>query len=218
MNMKAWDSDYTMRGRLWGGGVSGLPDLPAGSTVLELGCGDGKTLSAMPQGWRIAALDISLPALRLCARSKSDLILGEAERLPFKGESFAAVFAYHVAGHLLLPGRSSLAQEAERVLLPGGKLFFRDFGREDMRMGRGLEVEEATFLRGTGVVTHYFTVSEAKELFFPLTPLSIENRCWKMRARGVDLVRSQVEGIFFKGSYGPEPEPVLVSDPPPPGR
>jgi len=87
-----------------------------------------------------------------------------------------------------------------------------------MRMGRGLEVEEATFLRGTGIVTHYFTVSEAEELFFPLTPLSIENRCWKMRARGVDLVRSRVEGVFFKGSYGPGPGPVPVSDPPPPGR
>ena len=81
MTMKSWDSDYSTRGRLWGGGVRNLPDLPEGTRVLELGCGDGKTLSAMPRSWRIAALDISLPALRLCSRShpQSDLILANAE-------------------------------------------------------------------------------------------------------------------------------------------
>ena len=175
-----------------------LPDLAEGSSVLEMGCGDGKTLSAMPRGWRVAALDISLPALRLCTRSQSDLILAGAERLPFKGESFDAVFAYHVAGHLYLPGRRSLAVEVERVLRPGGRLFFREFGREDMRMGRGREVEEATFLRGAGIITHYFTQSETGELFCPLVPISIKSNNWKMRVKGADLVRSQVEAVFIK--------------------
>ena len=66
-------------------------------------------------------------------------------------------------------------------------------------MGAGLEVEEATFLRGAGVITHYFTESETEELFCPLVPASIESVRWKMRVRGVDLVRSQVEAVFFKG-------------------
>ncbi len=198
MTMLAWDSDYSTRGRLWGGSVRDLPDLPAGTRVLELGCGDGKTLSAMPRSWRIAALDISLPALRLCTRSQSDLILASAQRLPFKKESFDAVFSYHVAGHLLLTGRRAFAAEVERVLHPGGRLFFRDFGREDMRMGLGQEVEEATFLRGTGIFTHYFTQSETSELFCRLVPLSIENHCWKMRVKGCDRTRSQVEAIFLK--------------------
>jgi len=201
MAMKAWDSNYSVRGRLWGGGVRGLPDLPEGSRILELGCGNGKTLSAMPRGWRVAALDISLPALRLCnlSRLHCDLILAGAERLPFKDESFDAVFAYHVAGHLFLAGRRALAAEAQRVLLPGGRLFFREFARDDMRMGEGQEVEEATFLRGAGIITHYFTQSEARELFCQLVPLSIKSNCWKMRVKGSDLVRSQVEAVFLKG-------------------
>jgi SAM-dependent methyltransferase len=200
MAMKSWDSDYSTRGRLWGGGVRNLPDLPAGTRVLELGCGDGKTLSAMPRGWRIAALDISLPALRLCSGShpQSDLILANAERLPFKSESFDGVFAYHVAGHLFLPGRRALADEVSRVLKSGGRLFFRDFGCLDMRMGEGQEVEEATFLRGAGIITHYFTESETSELFCRLVPASIESNCWKMRVRGRDLVRSQIGAIFLK--------------------
>ncbi len=201
MTIKAWDSDYSRRGRLWGGGVRNLPDLPAGSRVLELGCGDGKTLSAMPRKWRVAALDISLPALQLCNRSlsHSDPVLADAKRLPFKSDSFEGVFAYHVAGHLYLSGRRALAGEVSRVLKPGGRLFFREFARDDMRMGAGLEVEESTFLRGAGVITHYFTESETIELFCPLVPAKIESVCWKMRVRGVDRLRSQVEAVFLKG-------------------
>ena len=60
-HLKAWDKDYASRGRLWGGAVMDLPHLPEGSAVLELGCGDGKTLSGMPGGWKIVALDISQP-------------------------------------------------------------------------------------------------------------------------------------------------------------
>ena len=201
MTIKAWDSDYSLRGRLWGGGVRGLPDLPAGTRVLELGCGDGKTLSAMPRCWRIAALDISLPALRLCNRSlsHSDLVLADAQRLPFASDSFEGVFAYHVTGHLCLSGRGALAGEVSRVLKPGGRLFFREFARDDMRMGVGLEVEEATYKRGAGVITHYFSESETRELFCPLVPASIKSVRWKMRVRGVDRFRSQVEAIFLKG-------------------
>ena len=34
-------------GPLWGGAVHSLPALPDHARVLELGCGNGKTLSAM---------------------------------------------------------------------------------------------------------------------------------------------------------------------------
>lgn len=200
MTITAWDSDYSHRGRLWGGSVRSLPDLPAGARVLELGSGDGKTLSAMPPGWKVVALDISLPALQLCNRSltHSDRIQADAKQLPFKSESFEGVFAYHVTGHLCLSGRRALAGEVSRVLKPGGRLFFREFARDDMRMGTGQEVEEATFLRGAGVITHYFTESETRELFCPLMPATMEGVRWKMRVRGVDRLRSQVEAVFLK--------------------
>ena len=166
--------------------------------VSGLGCGTANPLRYVC-GWRIAALDISLlPCAYAVIPSPIDLILANAERLPFKSESFDGVFAYHVAGHLFLPGRRALASEVSRVLKSGGKLFFREFGWLDMRMGEGQEVEEATFLRGAGVITHYFTESETSELFCRLVPASIESNCWKMRVRGRDLVRSQIEAIFLK--------------------
>ena len=199
-HLKAWDKDYASRGRLWGGAVMGLPPLPADSTILELGCGDGKTLSALPRSGKIVALDVSPEALHLArkVRRDADLILADAICLPLRDESFDAVFAFHVTGHLLAKGRSALAREAARVLAPGGRLFFRDFCEQDMRAGQGEEVEVGSFLRGGGILTHYFRESEVGELFCDLLPVSIGTHCWKLRVKGETHVRAEVEAIFLK--------------------
>jgi ubiquinone/menaquinone biosynthesis C-methylase UbiE len=199
-HLKAWDKDYASRGRLWGGGAKNLPLLPPGSAVLELGCGDGKTLAGMPAGLKVVALDISREALHLARKAGKDvnLILADASRLPLQEESFDAIFAFHVTGHLLARGRSALAREAERVLLPGGRLFFREFATEDMRAGLGDEVEPGTFRRKNGILTHYFTKSEAENLFSRLKTVSIGTHRWKLRIKGEDLGRAEVEAVFLK--------------------
>jgi len=199
-HLQAWDRDYARRGRVWGGSVKDLPVLPDGSLVLEMGCGDGKTLSIMPPFWRIIAIDISRQALLLARRARPDacLLLADVCRLPFQSESFDAALAFHVAGHLFLDQRLALAKEATRVLRPGGRLFFRDFSREDMRMGRGEEVEEATFRRGSGIITHYFSEGEVAAMFSGLEMDLIRTQRWSMRIRGEKLLRSEVEAVLAK--------------------
>ena len=199
-HLQAWDRDYARRGRVWGGSVKDLPALPDGSLVLEMGCGDGKTLSIMPASWRIAAVDISFQALLLARRARPDacLLLADGCRLPLQSEWFDAVFAFHVAGHLFQAERLSLGKEAARVLRPGGRLFFRDFSREDMRMGQGEEVEEATFRRGSGIITHYFSEGEVAAMFSGLEMDLIRTQRWSMRIRGEKLLRSEVEAVLVK--------------------
>ena len=199
-HIKAWDLDYVRRGRVWGGAVRELPGLPVGSMVLEMGCGDGKTLSAMPAGWRVAAIEISLHALQLARKMRQDdcFILADGCRLPFQAERFDAVFAFHVAGHLFLEQRLALAREAARVLRPGGRLFFREFSKEDMRAGKGVNVEQGTFKRKSGIITHYFEEGEVAELFTGLKPFQILTHRWTLRARGEELQRAEVEAIFSK--------------------
>ncbi len=199
-HQNAWDQDYARRGRLWGGGVKDLPALPEGSSILELGCGDGKTLSALPGDWSVVGLDVSSQALRLARRARADagLILADAGCLPLRECCFDAVFAFHVCGHLLAADRRALAFEAARVLSPGGQLFFRDFCDQDMRAGQGSEVEPGTFQRGSGILTHYFTEKEVKELFCRLQPLSTGTHCWKMRIKGEDHLRAEVQAVFLK--------------------
>jgi len=199
-NRNAWDEDYRSRGRLWGGGAKNLPVLDTGSTVLELGCGDGKTLAAMPDDWIVAAVDISHEALCLSRKitASAELVLASACLLPFQNESFDAVFAFHVTGHLLALDRQALAREIARVLRRGGKLFFREFGKEDMRAGHGEELEHDTFRRGSGIFTHYFDESEVRGLFSDLKPASVGTHRWKLRVKGQDLVRAEVEAVFLK--------------------
>jgi ubiquinone/menaquinone biosynthesis C-methylase UbiE len=199
-HLDAWDRDYRKRGRLWGGSAKDLPILPKGSVVLELGCGNGKTLTGMPTDWRIAALDTSQEALRLCRTSAphADHILANACILPFRKSCFDIVFAFHVIGHMLLPSREALAREVARVLTRGGKLFFREFGAEDMRYRKGTEVESGTFLRGNDILTHYFTKCEVERLFNGLEPITVSTHGWKLRVKGQDLMRSEVEAVFLK--------------------
>jgi len=199
----AWDEDYRRRGDLWGGAPAPLPDLPAGAAVLEVGCGNGKTLAALTRHpWRVTAVDISPRAVSLARRrpgtTKAGLIVADAVFLPFRREVFDAVFLVHVAGHLPKTGRRSVASAVCRVLRPGGTAFFRAFSVEDMRAGKGAETEPQTFRRGGGIITHYFTETEVVELFAPLVPVSVRTHRWQMRVRGRDLPRAEVEAVFRK--------------------
>lgn len=201
---KAWEKDYRNRGPLWGGGIPILPDLPSGSRVLELGCGNGKTLSAaLRYPWIIAAIDVSAEAVKLGRIGSPESIyflVADACFLPFRDQAFDAVFAFHVVGHVPLAKRERMASEVIRVLKFGGKLFFGDFAADDMRAGRGEEVESGTFRRGKGIITHYFTEEETASLFCKLVPLSIRTHRWKLLIRGKGMIRSEVQSVFQKVS------------------
>ena len=207
-DLLAWNREYREKGRIWRGAPPRLPDLPPGSRVLELGCGNGKTLSAMlRRPWRVVALDLSPLAARLGEAvtaslqdvpSEADLLVADASFLPFRDSTFDAVFAFHVIGHLREKSRLRAAREAARVLKAGGRLFFLEFGVEDMRAGKGEEVEAQTFRRGGGVLTHYFTEGEVLNLFDSLQPVSIRTAKRATRIMGQDRVRSEVEAEFIK--------------------
>ncbi len=198
-----WDEDYRRRGDLWGGAPAPLPDLPAGAAVLEIGCGNGKTFAALVRRFsRVTAVDISPHAVALARRhtgtAGASLAVADARYLPFPGGAFDAVFLVHVVGHLDGPDRRAAASEVCRVLRPGGTAILRCFSVEDMRAGKGTETEPQTFRRGDGITTHYFTETEAAELFAPLAPVSVRTHRWQMRVRGRDLPRAEVEATFQK--------------------
>jgi len=239
-DLLAWNREYREKGRVWRGAAAKLPDLPAGSRVLELGCGNGKTLPAMlRRSWRIAALDISTLALRLgrdlaeeafCRRDPDrrdpsttfgppapleppsrressnhrhhpvgpDFVAADAVQLPFRERAFDAFIAFHVLGHLRDGDRRRAAGDTARVLKAGGRLFFLEFGVDDMRAGKGEEVEEMTFRRGGGVTTHYFSEGEVIELLDILRLASIRTDRRLTRIRGVDHHRSEVAAEFIK--------------------
>jgi len=200
----AWDDDYRSRGQLWGGSSASLPDIPAGSRVLEIGCGSGKTVGALVhRSCDITAIDFSEKAVEITRRimmryTAGDAVVADARHLPFHDNAFGYVVARHVIGHLRNEGRRAIARETARVLQPGGHLLLEVFSLDDMRKGTGREVEDATFLRGGGIITHYFTGPEVEALFPALNKDSVTPRHWTMRVRGQDLLRAEIFAVFSK--------------------
>ena len=206
MDGESWDADYRRRGRLYGGGVR-LPPVPEGARVLELGCGDGRTLAALAaRPGTSVGLDLSPAALALCRPAPGSpaplLVRGDARRLPFRDGSFDAVLLLHVLGHGRAAERRAMVAEAVRVTSPEGRLHLRVFSREDLRAGAGREVEDGSRLRSTGVLTHYFTEDEISSLFGSCRPLHLETVRWHLRVRGADLLRAEIEGAFEPPAEG----------------
>lgn len=203
-NRDCWDADYRLKGSLYGGTPHPLPPLPVGARVLELGCGNGKSLSAMMhRGWLVAAIDFS-PRAALLAQAAArqgtgaDVAVADGRAIPFRDRSFDAVVACHVLGHSGLPDRTRIAGECCRVIRPGGQLWVRDFSTRDLRAGAGRETEPGTRVRGNGILTHYFTETEVTDLFSGLVPVSLKQDEWTLRVQGCDHHRAEIVAIFEK--------------------
>ena len=136
-----WEKAYRSDGTLWKGPAGLIPDIAPMSRVLEMGCGNGKTLSALARmDLDIIAIDFSKVAVRSCeglAGTYHDLVIADASALPFADESFDAIMAVHVLGHMNKEGRNDAVKEIIRSLRVGGKLFLCDFSVNDMRAGIG---------------------------------------------------------------------------------
>jgi cyclopropane fatty-acyl-phospholipid synthase-like methyltransferase len=199
-----WDEDYHRRGQLWGGSASFIPGLFPSSRILELGCGNGKTVSSLVQaGCSVTAIDSSSHAAMLCRNTCTDpdyamILVADSRTTPFRNESFDVIIASHITSHLSLAGRSQLAGEVRRLTPPGGTIHFRDFSTRDFRYGRGEEIEPGTFMRKTGISTHYFSDDEVLALFSGLTIISMEHHHWEMRIRGMVFPRVEIIAEFKK--------------------
>ena len=201
-----WDNDYGQRGRLWGGAVHNLPHIGSGSRVLELGCGNGKTLSALAsQGLAVTAIDFSSRAATMSHRvalhtGTGEVAIADARQLPFSTGTFDAVIAFHIIGHMYEEDRARIAMESTQVLRQDGMLWFSGFARDDLRSGMGMQVEPPTFERANGTVTHYFTEPEVQDLFSGLAPVQVATERWTIRVRGKEHLRAEITGIFLKSA------------------
>ncbi len=92
-------------------------------TVLDVGCGNGTYLWALEQRQHrglVAGMDLS-PGMLDAARTRSShaqLMIGDAQMLPFADDAFDVVLAMHMLYHV--PDRAVGIRELQRVVRPGG--------------------------------------------------------------------------------------------------
>lgn len=99
-----------------------LPHVPEGARVLDLGCGSGGLLAAVPSPKAAVGADLAWPALREARKRGLAVVRATLEnrRLPFRSDAFDRVTCMDVVEHLFDP--RPLLGEAHRVLRPGGLL------------------------------------------------------------------------------------------------
>ncbi len=131
-----WGIDYGEIGRsqtlMKAEKVFGKP-VPTFENALEIGAGTGYlSLNLMQAGVinKLTATDISPGMLEALAANAKNLGLAsrvktkpvDAEKLPFKDNSFDLVFGHAILHHI--PDLDQAFREFHRVLKPGGKIFF----------------------------------------------------------------------------------------------
>ncbi len=198
---EAWQRLYSRHGLQFGGSgeISMLePHLRPDKLVLDAGCGDGKTTAALARRAEVVGCDFSREAL-LSLHSQRDpegvvnLVECNILNLPFESNKFHAVSCVHTLSHIVEHDRLRAASELQRVLAPGGHLFVEGFGRADLRYGEGELVEDSSYVRGNGIVTHYFQEGEIPSVFEGLALLSeisvLKRVSFGPRAGKRDLIR-----------------------------
>lgn len=107
-----------VRRRLWQGVAAGR--------LLEMGVGTGKNMPHYPEGARVVGMDISPRMLRKAAAKAQrlgrniDLVLADAQRLPFRDGAFdgaAATFVF-----CSVPDPVTGLEEVNRVVRPGARV------------------------------------------------------------------------------------------------
>ncbi|HEX7822376.1 MAG TPA: class I SAM-dependent methyltransferase [Sphingobium sp.] len=112
--------------------------VPAGGSVLELGCGTGRNLALVARRYPMARLygvDISSEMLKSARRNAptAHLAQGDATRLDtaaLLGEAtFDRIFMSYTLS--MIPGWQGALDQAARLLAPGGQLHVVDFGQQE---------------------------------------------------------------------------------------
>lgn len=127
-------SDFVHEMVRWGG----LDKLPAGTTVLDVGCGIGGSsrILAKDYGFQVTGITISpgqvkraqeLTPPEVPAKFQQD----DAMNLSFADSSFDVVWCIEAGPHM--PDKAVFAKELMRVLKPGGILVVADWNQRDTR-------------------------------------------------------------------------------------
>ncbi|MDI6654508.1 MAG: class I SAM-dependent methyltransferase [Candidatus Hydrothermarchaeota archaeon] len=198
----AWEEEYKRHGTLW----RGIPDVgdieslvQRGVKILEVGCGNGKTLDQLlERGYDAVGIDVAREALKFGGRN----LVSDVRQLPFSNSSFDAVVCRFVLEHLYERERAQAIAEMRRVLRQSGLLFLTAFSTEDMRCSQSKKnppVEQNTFKRASGIIYHYFTELELRNLLGKFQILDFKASRQKKIFCGEEYVRANFSIAAAKG-------------------
>jgi ubiquinone/menaquinone biosynthesis C-methylase UbiE len=135
--------------------------LPAGSRILDVGCGNGVpiTEALVKAAHRVVGLDTSTGML---ARFRENLpatpvVRGDVRNCPFSNGSFDAAISWGMMFHLTRRGQAAAFASVSRVLKPGASFLFT---------AAEIDGADDAGITGTmnGVTFHYYAVPSYRAL------------------------------------------------------
>lgn len=99
--------------------------LPSGSSVCEVGCGNGKNLLSRPGELTYSGVDISQEMVRICREERGlDVVEGDILQVPFSDAAFDHAMSVAVIHHLSERlDHIQAIRELLRITKPGGIVF-----------------------------------------------------------------------------------------------
>ncbi|WP_414528247.1 methyltransferase domain-containing protein [Nodularia chucula] len=127
-------SDFVHEMVRWGG----LDKLPAGTTVLDVGCGIGGSTRILAKDYSFAVTGITISPQQVQRAQEltpdglnAQFQVDDAMALSFPDASFDVVWSIEAGPHM--PNKAIFAKELMRVLKPGGILVVADWNQRDDR-------------------------------------------------------------------------------------
>ncbi len=162
--------------------------------ILDLGCGTGRMVDLLQEYGAVFGLDFHQGACHFARRRKEfPLVRGDANRLPFKKNSFDLISAFDLLYHQGIGNDQYVLEQAYDLLTQGGTLIITDSAFEFLKSRHDLAVmarhrytlrELTDKLQGQG-----FTIIKKTYLYFVLFPLVAVSRL----ANKIILALSQPE-------------------------
>lgn len=117
------------RFRIWPSVKELLDSLPPYSTVLDIGCGNGKNM-LYRKDLKMTGLEYSEALCEICINRGLKVIQGDARSLPFKDATFDAIIMIAVIHHIPPDEHYKVLNEIQRVLKPGGQALITNWAVE----------------------------------------------------------------------------------------
>jgi SAM-dependent methyltransferase len=182
------------------------------SSVLDLGCGNGRNLIWLAQkfGMRGVGYDSSVQAIKDAKRLSLELPLSYETRsiagpLPLPDASQAMVLDMMTSHFLWKEERKNLIKEIFRVLRPGGFLFYKTFLLDEDAHAKRMISERPSSEKNTyihpkiGVAEHVSTEAEIEEIFSQY--FIIQKIHKSHRHRGINAKRRSIVAYLEKPEF-----------------
>jgi SAM-dependent methyltransferase len=101
--------------------------------ILDVGCGTGGMTKFLEKYGEVAGVEKERYAISFCKKRGLDVVVGDAQKLPFDKDKFSLVTLFDVLYHREVKDEKKAVEEARRVLESKGLLLITDSAFEFLR-------------------------------------------------------------------------------------